>query len=80
MKYARGIKIGYRNALRLFVFQLSVAFKRSATRGCDVLPSDWVGDNEVVPRIRARFGIVAALYARKQEPKKADHVIQMHLA
>ena len=56
-----------------------MAFKRGADRGCDVLPSDWVGDYEVVPRIWARFGVLAALYARKKEPEKADQVIQMHL-
>jgi hypothetical protein len=79
-KCARRLKIGYRNALGLFVCQLSVAFKRGADRGCDVLPSDWVGNYEVVPRIRARFGDLATLYVRKEEPEKADQVIQMHLA
>jgi hypothetical protein len=79
-KCARRLKIGYGNALRLFVCQLSVALKRGADRGCDVLPSDWVGNYEVVPRIRARFGDLATLYVRKEEPEKADQVIQMHLA
>ena len=50
-------------------------FERGADRGCDVRPSDWVGNYDVVPRIRARFGILATLYARKEEPEKADHVI-----
>jgi len=76
---ARRLKIGDRNALRLFVFQLSVLFKPGADHGRDVLPSDWVGNYEVVPRIRARFGVLATLYVRKEEPEKADQVIQMHL-
>ena len=57
-----------------------MAFKRSADRGRDVLPSDWVDNCEVVPRIRARFGDLATLYVREEEPEKVDQVIQVHLA
>jgi hypothetical protein len=68
-----------RNALRPAILQLSQAGEDGTEQSHNVLPRVGRADGDVVPRIRARFGVRMAQDARKDAPIEIDEVVQMHL-
>jgi hypothetical protein len=72
---ARGRKRIRRNALRSAILQLSEAGEDASVNGHDVLPRDRRADGNIVPRVRTRFGIRTAKYAREDEPVQLNEVV-----
>jgi hypothetical protein len=67
------------DAMRRGVFQLPFARQDAAELGHDILPRQRCADGNVVPRVRARFGILATQNACKDTPVEVDEVIQARL-
>jgi hypothetical protein len=69
---ARGLELRHGDALRRAICHLSQPLQCGTKDGRDVLPRKRSGRGDVVPRVRARLGILAAQYAREEEPVQLD--------
>lgn len=65
--------------MRCGVFQFPFARQGAANRSHDIFPRQPCAEGNIVPRVRARLGILAAQNACKDTPVEIDKVIQVHL-
>jgi len=65
--------------VRRAVFQLSNAGEGGAKYGRNVLPRVRRTDSDVVPRVRARFGVLTTQDARKDALIEINEVVQTDL-
>jgi hypothetical protein len=77
--YVRGRNGRNGDTLRRAILQLSDAGEDGTKHSHDVLPRVGRADGDVVPRVRARFGLRTAQDARKDASIEIDEVVQMHL-
>lgn len=78
--YVRGRDNRNGNALRRAILQLSFAGEDGSKHSQDVFPRMGRADGDVVPRVRARFGVRAAQDVRKDALIEVDEIVQTHLA
>ncbi len=76
---AREGDLRYGDAMRRSIFQLSFAGEHASEHGHDVLPWMCRADGNVVPRIRARLGVLATQNAPEDTPIEVYEVIQAYL-